>query len=81
MERVVQQVAQQRLGEWQLVGAAGVPVDGKARQVLQGGKDLRFAQRMRQPQRHSLVLSHVLGWVGLILSVDVARSLALWRVA
>lgn len=35
VERIVLQVAQQRLWEWQLVGAVGVSVDGEARQVLQ----------------------------------------------
>ncbi len=77
MERVVLQVAQQRLWEWQLVGAVGVSVDGEARQVLQRGEGLWFAQGVHQLQRHSTVLSWVLCSVRLCFGMDVLRCLAL----
>lgn len=42
MERVVLQVVQEQVWEWQLVGAVCVSVDGKACQVLQRREGLRF---------------------------------------
>lgn len=81
VERVVLQVAQQRLREWQLVGAVGVSVDGEARQVLQRREGLRFVQGVHQFQRHSTVFSCVRGRVRLCFGMDVITRLALWRVA
>lgn len=81
MERVVLQVAQQRLWEWQLLGAAGVSVDGEARQVLQRGEGLRFVQGLHQLQGHAAVFRRELGRVGLGFGVDVTGRLTLRRVA
>ena len=64
MEGVVVQVAQQRLGDRQLVGAAGVSVDGKACQVLQRGERLRPVQGAHQLQRDLAVFSCIPGWIG-----------------
>lgn len=81
MERVVLQVAQQRLWEWQLVGAAGVSVDDEARHVLQRREGLWFVQGVHQLQRHSAVLRCVPGWIRFCFRMDVTRCLALRRVA
>lgn len=81
MERVVLQVAQQKLWEWQLAVAARASVDGEARQVLQRREGLWFVQGVRQLQRHSTVLSCVLGKVSRRFGMDVIRWLAPWSVA
>lgn len=71
VERVVVQVAQQRLRDRQLVGAAGVSVDGEACQVLQRGESLWSVQGVHQLQRYLAVLSCVPGWIGPGFGVDV----------
>lgn len=81
VERVVLQVAQQRLWEQQLVGAVCVSVDGEARQVLQRREGLWFVQGVHELQGHSTVLGCALGRIRLCFGVDVIRCLALRRVA
>lgn len=81
VKRVVLQVAQQRLWEWQLLGASGVSVDGEARQVLQRGEGLWFVQGLHQLQRHAAVFRRELGRVGLGFGLDVIGRLTLRRVA
>lgn len=81
MERVVLQVAQQRLREWQLLGTFCVSVDGKAHQVLQSWEGLWFVQGVHQFQRDSTVFSCGLDRVRLCFVVNVIRRLVLWYVA
>lgn len=59
-ERVVLQVAQQRVWEGQLVEAVCVSVDGEASQVLQRRENLVFVQRIGQLQRDSVVFGCML---------------------
>lgn len=83
MERIVLQVVQEPLWEWQLVGAVCVSVDGEACQVLQRREGLRSAKGAHEPQRHATVLSCALDRAGLCFGVDVVliRRLVLWCAA
>lgn len=83
VERVVLQVAPERLWEWQLVGAVRVSVDGEACQVLQRREGLGSVQGAHELQRHATVLCCALNRAGLCFGVDVVliRCLALRRVA
>lgn len=48
MERIVLQVAQQKVWEWQLFRTFCVAVDGEAHQVLQSWEGLWFVQGVHQ---------------------------------
>lgn len=79
VERVVLQVAQERLWESQLVRAVCASVDGEACQVLQRREDLWFVQWAHELQRHATVphcaLDRFCFWVAIVF----IRRLALWR--
>lgn len=64
LEGVVLDVAQQRPGERELLGANAVPVDGEACEVLQGGEGLGLVHRPSQLQHHRALLYCL--WTGFL---------------
>lgn len=74
-EGVVLNVPQQRLGEWELLGAVRVPVDDQPREVLQGGEAVGLVHGTLQFQHHRCVLNALLGGLrgGLLLRLPLVR--------